>query len=72
MSKIYGKVTGHHCFWLTINGKSVAHFDDEADVDAIIKLDADLKSTTAKLSDTEKSLANITKSNKNGETVIDL
>jgi len=34
----YGKTSGHHCFWLTINGKEVANFDKESDVDAIIEL----------------------------------
>tara|TARA_R110002012_G_scaffold320171_1_gene542646 strand:- start:292 stop:579 length:288 start_codon:yes stop_codon:yes gene_type:complete len=34
----YGKTQGHHCWWLTINGKSVANFDDEKEVDAIIKM----------------------------------
>lgn len=32
----YGKKRGHHCWWLTIDGKSVANFDNESDVDGII------------------------------------
>ena len=35
--KKYGKIEGHHCWWLTVNGKSLANFDRESDVDAIIK-----------------------------------
>lgn len=34
----YGKVQGHHCFWLTKDGKSLANFDDESEVDAIINM----------------------------------
>jgi len=37
MSK-YGKTEGHHCWWLTKDGKSLANFDDEKEVDAIIEL----------------------------------
>ena len=32
----YGKKRGHHCWWLTIDGNSVANFDNETDVDGII------------------------------------
>lgn len=35
----YGKTRGHHCWWLTKNGKSLANFDDEHEVDAIIDLE---------------------------------
>lgn len=37
----YGKAEGHHCWWLTIDGKSVANFDDEKEVDSLIKLEAE-------------------------------
>ena len=35
---IYGKQRGHHCWWLTINGKEVANFDldDGYQIDDII------------------------------------
>jgi hypothetical protein len=39
MTKVYGKTNGHHCFWLTINGKPVANFDNESDVDGILSLE---------------------------------
>jgi len=35
----YGKTQGHHCWWLTVNGKEIANFDNESDVDEIIALD---------------------------------
>jgi hypothetical protein len=35
----YGKVRGHHCWWLTINGRSAASFDDEKDINKIINLE---------------------------------
>ena len=35
----YGKVRGHHCWWLKINGKSIANFDSEKDIDEIIDLE---------------------------------
>lgn len=50
---IYSKTNGHHCFWLKKNGKSLANFDNESDVDEIIemsellekiKLDLDMRS----------------------------
>ena len=34
----YGKVSGQHGWWLTINGKSVSNFDNESDVDDIISI----------------------------------
>lgn len=37
----YGKTSGHHCWWLTIDGKELAKFNDEKEVDAIIKLEAE-------------------------------
>ena len=35
---MYGKERGHHCWWLTKDGKSLAHFDKEEEVDAIIDM----------------------------------
>lgn len=35
----YSKTTGHHCWWLNVDGKAVANFDNESDVDAIIALE---------------------------------
>lgn len=35
----YGKVQGHHCWWLTVDGKEVANFSDEKQVDDIVKLE---------------------------------
>lgn len=35
----YSKTQGHHCWWLTKNGKSLANFDDEKEVDAIINIE---------------------------------
>ena len=37
----YGKKTGIQCYWLTKNGKSLAKFDDEKEVDAIIEMEAE-------------------------------
>lgn len=39
----YGKVRGHHCWWLTKDGKSIANFDNESDVDAIISMESTLQ-----------------------------
>ena len=36
MSDTYTKIQGHHCWWLAKNGKSLANFDSESDVDDII------------------------------------
>ena len=33
---MYTKTEGHHCWWLNKNGKAVANFDNESDVDEII------------------------------------
>lgn len=38
---MYGKTPGHHCWWLTKDGVSLANFDDESQVDEIIKLQAE-------------------------------
>jgi len=54
MLKEYGKTTGHHCWWLTINGKSVANFDDESDVDGIIEMSKELEQTAIKLNECEQ------------------
>ena len=35
----YGKVQGHHCWWLTVDGKEVANFSDEKQVDDIVNLE---------------------------------
>lgn len=35
----YSKGNGHHCFWLKKNGKAIANFDNESDVDAILELE---------------------------------
>lgn len=43
MNKTYSKSNGHHCFWLNINGNSVANFDHESDVDDIIKMSNQLR-----------------------------
>lgn len=37
----YGKVRGHHCWWLTVNGISVANFDDEKVIDEIMTLEVE-------------------------------
>lgn len=34
----YSKGNGHHCFWLKKNGKAIANFDNESDVDEIIEM----------------------------------
>lgn len=38
----YSKTRGCYCWWLKVDGKSVASFDDESDVDDIIKMEAEL------------------------------
>jgi len=38
----YGKIQGHHCWWLTKDGQSLANFDDEKEVDAIIGMQTTL------------------------------
>jgi|GEM_PF-3574574 len=35
----YGKTQGYHCWWLTVDGKEVANFSDEKQVDDIVKLE---------------------------------
>ena len=35
---MYTKTEGHHCWWLNKNGKALANFDNESDVDEIIKV----------------------------------
>lgn len=35
---MYSKTQGHHCWWLNKDGKALANFDDEKEVDAIIFL----------------------------------
>ncbi|PCI58864.1 MAG: hypothetical protein COB35_12665 [Gammaproteobacteria bacterium] len=42
----YGKTQGHHCWWLTKDGKSLANFDDEKEVDAIIALQESVEDST--------------------------
>ena len=34
----YSKTQGHHCWWLNKNGKALANFNDEKEVDNIIKM----------------------------------
>jgi len=34
---MYSKTQGHHCWWLNKNGKALANFDNEKEVDAIIE-----------------------------------
>lgn len=36
----YGKMQGHHCWWLTRDGKELANFDNEEEVDRIINMEA--------------------------------
>lgn len=36
---MYSKTEGHHCWWLNKDGKPLANFDNESDVDAIINLE---------------------------------
>jgi hypothetical protein len=40
---VYGKKQGHHCYWLTKDGESLANFDKESEVDAIIRMQDDLQ-----------------------------
>ncbi len=35
---MYTKTQGHHCWWLNKNGKALANFDDEREVDEIIRM----------------------------------
>ena len=45
---MYSKTEGHHCWWLNKDGKALANFDDEKEVDAIITLfevEVDLRAT---------------------------
>lgn len=35
---MYSKTEGHHCWWLNKDGKALANFDNESDVDEIIFL----------------------------------
>ncbi len=35
---MYTKTQGHHCWWLNKNGKALANFDNEREVDEIIKM----------------------------------
>lgn len=36
---MYSKTQGHHCWWLNKDGKALANFDSESEVDAIINLE---------------------------------
>jgi hypothetical protein len=38
--EMYGKMKGHHCWWLTRDGKELANFDNEEEVDRIINMEA--------------------------------
>ncbi len=38
MKNPYSKTQGHHCTWLNKDGKALANFDKESDVDDIIAL----------------------------------
>ena len=45
---MYSKTEGHHCWWLNKDGKALANFDDEGDVDDIITLfevEVDIRAT---------------------------
>tara|TARA_R110000737_G_C14535919_1_gene478112 strand:+ start:372 stop:677 length:306 start_codon:yes stop_codon:yes gene_type:complete len=45
---MYSKTQGHHCWWLNKDGKALANFDNESDVDEIITLfevEADIRAT---------------------------
>lgn len=46
---MYTKTEGHHCWWLNKNGKALANFDKEKDVDDIIRADEKLDKATAAL-----------------------
>ena len=35
---MYTKTEGYHCWWLNKNGKALANFDNEVDVDDIIQM----------------------------------
>lgn len=44
----YTKTEGHHCWWLNKDGKALASFDNEKDVDDIITLyevEVDIRAT---------------------------
>ncbi|WP_339140553.1 hypothetical protein [Pseudoalteromonas galatheae] len=55
----YGKVQGHHCWWLTINGKSVANFDNEFDVDGIIATEVELNQSRASITQVSEFVSQI-------------
>jgi hypothetical protein len=38
----FSKTRGHHCWWLNMDGRPLANFDNESDVDEIIKLEETL------------------------------
>ena len=45
---MYTKTEGHHCWWLNKDGKALANFDDEKDVDDIVALfevEVDIRAT---------------------------
>ena len=46
----YTKTEGKHCWWLNSNGKAIASFDNEQDVDEIIKMEEELDSANETLS----------------------
>ena len=39
----YTKTQGHHCWWLNKDGKALTNFDNEKDVDDIIRLEETLE-----------------------------
>ena len=50
MTNPYSKTRGFHCWWLNKNDKALAHFDNESDVDGIIKLNNDKKKLQKQIS----------------------
>tara|TARA_R100001086_G_scaffold84845_1_gene41462 strand:- start:10 stop:255 length:246 start_codon:yes stop_codon:yes gene_type:complete len=45
----YGKIKGDNCFFLTKNGREVAIFDNENDVDSIIDMENNILRNVASL-----------------------
>ena len=48
---MYTKTEGHHCWWLNKDGKALANFDNEKDVDDIIKMQTTIVEQLSEIED---------------------
>ena len=53
---MYSKTQGHHCWWLNKDGKALANFDNESDVDDIIQMQTTIREQHSAIEDNEQVL----------------